>query len=125
VAITADAGLELQPLIRSGWDDWDDGRPWMAGYPSAFKPEAAVPAGPQVRFLDLSHWQNDRGRIDYTQVKRAGYGGVVAKLTEGTGFVDPWGVWNVTEASPRAGSSHQGDPGRSASRTNERSACSA
>lgn len=92
--VVADA-LELQPLVRPGWDDWDvdRGHPVQLAHPPDVA--AAVPPGPQVRFLDVSHWQ---GAIDMEQVKAAGYVAVVAKLTEGTGFVDSRGRENMRRA---------------------------
>src|SRR5262245_36630296 len=43
----------------------------------------------RLDFLDVSHWQSDRGIIDWPKVKAAGVLGVIIKATEGTSYVDP------------------------------------
>lgn len=48
--------------------------------------------------LDVSHYQGDRGSIDWAQVVRDGYTGVYLKATEGVGFVDPRWINFWTEA---------------------------
>ena len=44
---------------------------------------------PRLDFLDVSHWQSDRGAIDWSAVRAAGVLGVIIKATEGTSYKDP------------------------------------
>lgn len=48
--------------------------------------------------LDVSHWQNDRGPIDWQMVARAGISGVLVKATQGSGYVDAQHAANVAGA---------------------------
>ena len=44
---------------------------------------------PRLDFVDVSHWQSDRGTIDWAEVAKAGILGVIVKATEGTTYKDP------------------------------------
>jgi GH25 family lysozyme M1 (1,4-beta-N-acetylmuramidase) len=42
-----------------------------------------------MKGIDTSHWQGDRGLIQWDEVKRAGYDFAFMKCTQGTDFLDP------------------------------------
>lgn len=42
-----------------------------------------------IKGIDVSHWQGDRGKIDWPKVKAAGYEFVFIKATQGTNYQDP------------------------------------
>ena len=42
-----------------------------------------------IRGIDVSHWQGDRGKINWDKVRNAGYEFAFVKATEGTTFLDP------------------------------------
>lgn len=46
------------------------------------------------RHVLVSHWQNDRGPIDWVKVRDSGIHGVDIKATEGTGYKDPYYLRN-------------------------------
>jgi lysozyme len=52
--------------------------------------------------IDISHYQNDRGNIDFGKVKSDGYSFTIIKATEGSesgsAYVDPYLATNVNEA---------------------------
>lgn len=52
----------------------------------------------QEKGIDVSHWQNDRGAIDWKKVKAAGVDFVIVKATERTSYVDPYFKRNVQGA---------------------------
>ncbi|MPZ69622.1 MAG: hypothetical protein GEU71_08840 [Actinobacteria bacterium] len=49
--------------------------------------------------IDVSHWQNDKGEIDWTQVAEAGYRFTFIKATERDTYVDPYYGANRTDAN--------------------------
>lgn len=51
----------------------------------------------QLKFLDISHHDNDRGPIDWDQLSK-NVDGFTVKITEGTTFVDPKSADNVANA---------------------------
>ena len=46
-------------------------------------------AAPVDDVLDVSHYQGDRGPINWDQIKRDGFGAVYMKTSEGANYVDP------------------------------------
>lgn len=64
----------------------------------------------QHKGIDVAHYQNDRGVIDFLQVKSAGYEFVIAKATEGSEagshVVDPYIKQNVIQANAAGLSAH-------------------
>lgn len=52
----------------------------------------------KIKGIDISHWQNDAGPIDWNKVKKDGVEFVIVKATEGTGYVDPYFKANVKNA---------------------------
>lgn len=52
----------------------------------------------QQKGIDVSHWQNDRGPIDWQEVKASGVEFVIVKATERTSYVDPYFKRNVQGA---------------------------
>jgi lysozyme len=53
---------------------------------------------PRLDFIDISHWQSDRGAIDWGEVSQAGVIGAIIKASEGTSYVDPGYVNNAKGA---------------------------
>lgn len=51
-----------------------------------------------LKGIDVSHYNNDRGLIDWDQVKTNGYDFAMIKLTEGRNYVDPKHEENVHNA---------------------------
>lgn len=64
----------------------------------------------EVKGIDVSHYQNDRGALDFKAVKSAGYGFVIVKATEGSEagshIVDPCYSKNVADAKAAGLSVH-------------------
>lgn len=48
--------------------------------------------------VDVSHHQNDKGKIDWAAVRKSGIVGAIIKGTEGNGYVDPFFKSNLREA---------------------------
>lgn len=52
----------------------------------------------QIKGIDISHWQNDRGSIDWAKVKADGVEFAIVKATERNNYVDPFFKQNVAGA---------------------------
>ena len=52
-------------------------------------------AGTHIRLVDLS---NNNGSPDFVQIRKDGYSGIIHKLTEGVGFLDPMAARNSRKA---------------------------
>src|SRR5271169_3257070 len=52
-----------------------------------------------MQLIDVSSWQHpDEQAIDWSAVKAAGVEGVYVKVTEGSGYVNPWAARDVEGA---------------------------
>lgn len=51
-----------------------------------------------LKGFDVSHWQNDRGPIDWRKLADQGYTFAMIKLTEGQNFIDPEHAKNIAGA---------------------------
>jgi GH25 family lysozyme M1 (1,4-beta-N-acetylmuramidase) len=51
----------------------------------------------QLKFMDVSHFDNEQGPIDWDQLSKS-VDGFTVKITEGTTFVDPKGAENFANA---------------------------
>jgi GH25 family lysozyme M1 (1,4-beta-N-acetylmuramidase) len=64
----------------------------------------------EIKGIDVSHYQNDRGAIDFGKVKASGYGFAVVKATEGSEagskYLDPYFKQNVEAANAAGLTSH-------------------
>ena len=55
---------------------------------------------PTARVIDISSWQHPGGDgIDWGEVLHSGVQGVIVKLTQGVGYVNPYGVADLQNAS--------------------------
>lgn len=65
---------------------------------SMFLPTSYVQAATnenQYKGVDISNWQ---GNVDVSKIKNAGYSFLIAKMTEGTTYVDKYGKQNIDNA---------------------------
>lgn len=64
----------------------------------------------EIKGIDVSHYQNDRGAIDFGKVKAVGYGFAVAKVTEGSEagsrYLDPFFKQNIAAINAAGLTSH-------------------
>lgn len=64
----------------------------------------------EIKGIDVSHYQNDRGALDFKAVKAAGYGFVIVKATEGSEagshVIDPCYTKNIADVKTAGLSVH-------------------
>ena len=53
----------------------------------------------ELKLIDISHWQNDKGTINWSDVKSNKVEAVIIKATQNTNYTDPYFTKNVTNAS--------------------------
>ena len=51
-----------------------------------------------LKGIDISHYNNERGEIDWSTLEKAGYSFVMIKFTEGRNYIDPKHEENVQQA---------------------------
>lgn len=70
-----------------------------------------------LKGIDVSHWENDSGRIDFAKAKAAGVSVCYVKATEGATYTDPYFRANIMAAHAaglKVGAYHFANPDRDA-----------